>query len=275
MRCYPLLRNLFFVAVGLWIMQTMSSCGSTKGMILVRGPFDTAKLSTIKPIEPIIRKGDILSIIVFSDNPEATKIYNQSLIAASSAPGSTSEGSGVSKASTSPEAPGYEVDAQGNIVFQGIGKLKVEGLTKAALIDTLNARLSPFLQNPYYSIRFLNFKFTMMGEVQKPGEYSIPGTRVNLLEAIAMSGDLTNYADRDSVFVIRENNNKREFAWLNITKPEIIASPYYYIQQNDIIIVEPNKKKSIANDVVTTRNVSMVLAFITTFALIYSLFHHY
>jgi polysaccharide export outer membrane protein len=275
MRRYPLLRNLVFVAVGFWIMQTMSSCGSTKGMILVRGPFDTAKLSTIKPIEPIIRKGDILSIIVFSDNPEATKIYNQSLIAAGSSSSTSSEGGGVSKASTSPEAPGYEVDAEGNIVFQGIGKLKIEGLTKAALIDTLNARLRPFLQNPYYSIRFLNFKFTMMGEVMKPGEYSIPGTKVNLLEAIAMSGDLTNYADRDSVFVIRENNNKREFAWLNITKPEIIASPYYYVQQNDIIIVEPNKKKSIANDIVTTRNVSMALAFITTFALIYSLFHHY
>src|SRR5207342_1103641 len=104
-------------------MQTMSSCGSTKGMILVRGPFDTAKLSTIKPIEPIIRKGDILSIIVFSDNPEATKIYNQSLIAAGSSSGANSSGSGVTKASTSPEAPGYEVDVDGNIVFQGIGKL--------------------------------------------------------------------------------------------------------------------------------------------------------
>ncbi len=167
------------------------------------------------------------------------------------------------------------MDGDGNIVFQGIGKLKVEGLTKAALNDTLDARLSPFLQNPYYSIRFLNYKFTMMGEVMKPGEYSIPGERVNLLEAIAMSGDLTAYANRDSVFVIRENNNKREFAWLNLTKPEIMASPYFYVQQNDIIIVEPNKKKSVANDIVTTRNVSLALAFISTFALVYSLFHHY
>src|SRR4249919_1647083 len=115
-------------------MQTMSSCGSTKGMILVHGPFDTAKLSTINPIQPIIRKGDILSIIVFSDNPEATKIYNQSLIATSSATtSSNNEGSGMTKGSTSPEAPGYEVDAEGNIIFQGIGKLKVEGLTRAAL----------------------------------------------------------------------------------------------------------------------------------------------
>ena len=87
-----------------------------------------------------------------------------------------------------------------------------------------------------------------------------------------MSGDLTPYANRDSVFIIRENNNKREFAWLNITKPEIMASPYFYIQQNDIIIVEPNKKKSVAYDIVTARNISLALAFISTFAIVYSLF---
>ena len=80
------------------------------------------------------------------------------------------------------------MDADGNIVFQGIGKIKVEGLTKAALKDTLDARLSPFLQHPYYSIRFLNYKFTMMGEVNRPGIITIPGERINILEAIAISG---------------------------------------------------------------------------------------
>ena len=245
----------------------MSSCGTTKGMIIVRGPFDTAKLSKINPVEPIIRKGDILSIIVFSDNPDATKIYNQSIVSASIS--SSSSGGGPSAT-----AAGYQVDEDGNIVFQGIGKIRVEGLTKAALKDTLDARLSPYLQNPYYSIRFLNYKFTMMGEVTRPSVISIPGERINILEAIALAGDLTSFADRDSVFVIRETNNKREFAWLNITKPEIMASPYFYIQQNDIIIVEPNKKKSVANDIITARNVSIALAFISTFAIVYSLFRH-
>ena len=234
---------------------------------MVRGPFDTAKLSKINATEPVIRKGDILSIIVFSDNPEATKIYNQSIIMSSGSGGSAAGGN-----SSSP--PGYQVDEEGDIVFQGLGKLKVEGLTKAVLKDTLDARLSPYLQHPYYSIRFLNYKFTMMGEVGKPGVVSIPGERVNMLEAIALAGDLTPFANLDSVFIIRENNNKREFAWMNLTKPDIMASPYFYIQQNDIIIVEPNKKKSVANDIVTARNISLALAFITTFALLYSIFHH-
>jgi polysaccharide biosynthesis/export protein len=252
-------------------MQSLSSCGTTKGMILVRGPFDTAKLSVINPVEPIIRKGDILSIIVFSDNPIATRIFNQSLIAASGS-GNTAPGVNQTSGSASASAPGYQVDGNGNIVFQGLGKIKVEGLTKASLKDTLDVRLSPFLLHPYYSILFLNYKFTMMGEVAKPGVISVPGEKINILEAIAMSGELTAFADRDSVFIIRENNDKREFAWLNLTKPEIMTSPYFYIQQNDIIIVEPNRKKSVANDIVTTRNITLALAVISTFAIVYALF---
>src|SRR5450631_1473806 len=273
MRRCSLLKNLLFAVIGLWIMQRISSCGTTKGYIMVRGPFDTAKLSVVNPVEPIIRKGDILSIIVFSDNPEATRIFNQSIIAApNSASSNITSGINQSKGSVNPSAAGYEVDLHGEIIFQGIGKIKVEGLTIAALKDTLDARLSPFLQHPYYSIRFENYKFTMMGEVAKPGIISIPGERINMLEAIALCGDLTQFADRDSVFIIRENNNKREFAWMNLTKPEIMASPYYYVQQNDIIIVEPNKKKSVANDVITARNISLTLAFISTFAIVYTLF---
>jgi polysaccharide biosynthesis/export protein len=274
MHHYSLLRNFLFAILGLCIMQSMSSCGTTKGMIMIRGPFDTAKLSIINPIEPVIRKGDVLSIIVFSDNPGATQIYNQTILGSSNTGSSSSISLGTTqeKGTSSPSAPGYEVDEGGNIVFQGLGKLKVEGLTRASLKDTLNARLSPFLQHPYYSIRFVNYKFTIMGEVAKPGVVNIPGEKINILEAIALSGDLTQFADRDSVFIIRENNNKREFAWMNLTKPEIMASPYFYVQQNDIIIVEPNKKKSVANDIVTARNISLALAFISTFAIVYSLF---
>jgi polysaccharide export outer membrane protein len=269
-----LLKNLLPALFGLWIMHTMSSCGTTKGYIMVRGPFDTAKLSQINAVEPTIRKGDILSIIVFSDNPEATKIYNQSLIATSTTASSSAVTAGVSqtRGTASPSGAGYEVDADGNIVFQGLGKIKIEGLTIAALKDTLNARLGPYLQHPYFSIRFENYKFTMMGEVAKPGIITIPGNRINMLEAIALCGDLTSYADRDSVFIIRETNNKREFAWMNLTKPDIMASPYYYIQQNDIIIVEPNKKKSVANDVIVSRNIALAFAIISTIAILYATF---
>src|ERR1700733_4656601 len=135
MRFFSGVRNLLLVVTGLWIMLSMSSCGSTKQLVLMQGPFDTARLSQINPVEPIIRKGDILSIIVYSDNPDATKIFNQSLI--TTANNSVIASTGVTGVGgTSPAAPGYQVDGDGNIVFQGLGKIYVNGLTKAALKDT-------------------------------------------------------------------------------------------------------------------------------------------
>jgi polysaccharide biosynthesis/export protein len=238
----------------------------------MQGKFDTAKLSQISPVQPTIRKGDILSIIVYSDNPEATKIYNQSLITTSNTSVIASTGVTQAVGGAAPSAAGYQVDIQGNIVFQGLGKIYVEGLTKEALKDTLDIRLGPFLQHPYYSIRFLNYKFTMMGEVNRPGIVSIPGERINILEGIALAGDLSIYANRDSVLVIRENNNKREFARLNLSKPEIMASPYFYLQQNDIVIVQPTKKKAAATDVVTMRNITIMSTVVSTFAIAYSIF---
>jgi polysaccharide biosynthesis/export protein len=269
---FPLMKNFLFVIAGLWIMHSLSSCGTTKGYLYLHGAFDTAKLSRINPVEPTIRKGDILSIIVYSDNPEATKIYNQSLITTAGTGGAYAIAAGVG--GSAPAAPGYQVDLDGNMVFQGLGKIHVEGLTKAALKDTLDVRLTPFLLHPYYSISFLNYRFTMMGEVVKPGIITIPGERINILQAIALAGDMSIYGSRDSVLIIRENNNKREFGRLNLTQPDIMSSPYFYIQQNDIVIVQPTKKKSVANDVVTLRNITIASTIVSTFAIIYSIFHN-
>jgi len=269
-------KRLLFFVIGLWMMHSLSSCGNTRNLIYMQGSFDTAKLSQVNAVEPVIRKGDILSIIVYSDNPEATKIYNQSLIITSGASAaSASSGAGApSVGGASPVSSGYQVDQNGDIVFQGMGLIHVEGLTKAGLKDTLDGRLKPYLKNPYYSIRFLNYKFTMLGEVSRPGLINIPGERVNLLEAIAMVGDITPYGRRDNVLVIRENNNKREFARLDLTKPDIMKSPYFYLQQNDMVIVEPTKKKAAASDVVTARNISLAATLVSTMAILFTIFRN-
>jgi polysaccharide export outer membrane protein len=275
MQPIPTVKRLLFVVIGLWMMHTLSSCGNTRNLIYMQGAFDTAKLSQVNAVEPVIRKGDILSIIVYSDNPEATKIYNQSLIITAGSSGSSAATGGTGNPSmggASPVAPGYQVDENGDIVFQGIGLIHVEGLTKAELKDTLDRRLKPYLKNPYYSIRFLNYKFTMLGEVGRPGLINIPGERINLLEAIALVGDITPYGRRDNVLVIRENNNKREFARLDLTKPDIMKSPYFYLQQNDMVIVEPTRKKAAASDVVTTRNISLAATLVSTMAILFTVF---
>jgi polysaccharide export outer membrane protein len=263
------------------LLTIFSSCTNTRQLVYLQGKFDTAELSKVVYPEPIIQKGDILGIVVYSDNPEATRIYNQSEITvAGSSPLSGAGGGGGtgptggagSISGASPSAGGYTVDENGNIEFQGLGVIHVDSLTRAQLKDTLNARLKDFLTNPYYSIRFLNYKFTMLGEVGKPGVYSITSDRISLFDALGLSGDMTFFARRDDILVIRQSFGKREFARLDITKPEILKSPFFYLQTGDVVIVEPTAKKVAANDQTAIRTVSILSAIISTFAIVYSIF---
>lgn len=263
----------------------LSSCGDTRHLTYMQGKFDTTLLSQIKITEPVIQKGDLLSIIVYSDNPTATALYNQSIVIVSNGAssggssgtgGSSTEGGTGSSAGAmstgSPTTPGYQVDEKGDIQFQGLGLLHIEGLTKNQLKSLLDSKLTEYLKNPYYTIRFMNYRFTMLGEVNHPGIYGIPGERVSLLEALGLAGDMTFYGRRDNVLFIRENNGKREFARLDLTKPEIMASPYFYLQQNDVVLVEANKKKAAASDQVTSRNVAITASIVSTLAILYSIF---
>jgi polysaccharide export outer membrane protein len=268
----------FFVSILLLSSVLFTSCGNTRPLIYMQGKFDTAKLSQIKIPEPIIRKGDLLSIIVYSDNPQATALYNQPLIVMNTSSTSTSDGGGGDKSASgsssntgSPAAGGYLVDGNGNIQFQGLGRMHLAGLTISELRDTLDSHLQSVLKNPYYSIRFQNYRFTMLGEVNKPGIYSIPGEHMSILEAIGMAGDLTFYARRDNVLIIREANGTREFSRMDLTKPEIMASPYYYLQQNDMVIVEPTRKRVIASDEATARNITIAATIVSTLAIVYSI----
>jgi len=225
----------------------------------MQGTFDTAKLSTYRVPQPIIQQGDLLSIIVYSDNPLATAIYNQSV----STPTSTA---------ATPASPGYLVDEQGNIIFQGIGSLHVEGLTKAALTELLNTKLKPYLSNAYFNIRFLNYKITIIGDVARPAVYTIPAEKVNILEALGLAGDLNITARRENVLVVREQNGQRTFGRIDLTKPEVFNSPFYNLQQNDMVYVDFNKNKAAANDAVTLRNIAVATSVVSTLAIIYSIF---
>jgi polysaccharide export outer membrane protein len=242
------------------------SCGNVREITYLQGSFDTAKLSQVVTKDYLIQKGDLLSIVVFSDNPEATRIYNQSLAGTGGASGAAGASGG------SGSTGGYLVDENGFIEFQGLGLIHVDGLTKSQLKDTLNEKLANFLVNPYCTIRCLNNKFTILGEIGHPGVFTIPGDRLSLFEALGMSGDMTFFGRRDNIMVIREVNGKREFARLDITKPEVMASPYFYLQPNDLVIIEPNKKKIAANDQVTLRNIGIAATVISVLAVLYSIF---
>jgi polysaccharide export outer membrane protein len=266
------------LGLALVIVIAHSSCGTTRPYVYMQGGFDTTKVTEIPTFDPRIKIGDLLSIIVFSDNPEASAIYNQggsSALQLPTTPGGAGANTGSSGGASSGggQAPlGYLVDERGNITFRDLGILHVDGLTRGQLTDTLNSRLKDYLNHPYCNVRFLNYKFRMLGELQKPGEFSIPDEKINILEAIAMAGDLTVYGRRDNVLIIREDSGKRIFGRMDLTSPNIMSSPYFYLQQNDLVIVEQNKKKSSATDVVTLRNISIATSLVTTFAILYSIF---
>jgi polysaccharide export outer membrane protein len=266
-----------FIPVLAMLSIMLSSCGTTRPYVYMQGQFDTVALSKLKIIDPVIQKGDLISIIVYSDNPEATRIYNQPLIV--TATSSSANGAGSSSGGTqeevsggSPTSSGYLVDDNGNIEFQQLGLLHIEGLTRNGLKTLLDSKLKDtLLKNPYYNIRFLNNRFTMIGEINRPGIFSIPSEHINLIEALSLAGDMTFYARRDNVLIIREQNGKREWGRVDVTKPEVMASPYFYLQQNDIVYVEQNKKKATAADQITSRNISIILALVSTVSIVYSI----
>ncbi len=260
--------GIFLLAV----VIAMSSCGSTRKLQYMQGAFDTAKLSSYTIPQPVIQQGDMLSVVVYSDNPAATAIYNQTVTGGGALP------SGGGTTATSPGAPaggassgGYLVDGEGNIQFQGLGNMHVEGLTKLQLTALLDSTLKTYLSNPYCTVRFLNYKITLIGDVVRPGVYSIPSEQVNILEAIGLAGDLTITGRRDNILVMREQNGKRQWGRIDLTKPDIFTSPFYQLQQNDVVYVDLTRNKAAAGDVTTVRNISIAATVVSTLAIIYSI----
>jgi polysaccharide biosynthesis/export protein len=231
----------------IFLALKFAGCANVRPLQYVQGSFDTARLSRYVIKEPLIQIGDLMSITVFSDNPEATALYNP------------------------PNGATYLVDNEGNIQFYGIGKLQVAGLTKQQLTTLLNSKLTTYLRNPFYSIRFMNYKVTLLGEVNREGIYSVTNERVNIFDAIGLAGGLTIYARRENVMIIREANGKREFARLDLTDPQVFNSPYYFLQQNDLVVVDPARGKTTATEQVTLRNITIISSIISTLAIIYSL----
>ena len=242
------------------------SCRTTKPVQYLQGPIDTAALSQVNIPEPVIQKGDLVGITVYSDNPEATASFNQQMntsLLPNALSGAGTDGTTVTAGTTSQSMPGYLVDAKGNIRFQSLGELRVEGLTKAGLEDMLKEKLAKYLMNPYCNIRFLNYKFTILGEVTRQGVYSIPGERISILEALGMAGDISMFGLKDSIIVVRETNGKRNFGYLDVSDPKVFTSPYYYLQQNDIVIVKASPRKPDISEQTASRNLARV-ATITT-----------
>ena len=189
---------------------------------------------------------DLLTIVVSCTNPELAIPFN--LTVASNAGIAVITSSYVT---TQPVLQPYLVDNDGNINFPVLGELKLGGLTKREAEQLIIDKLKPYMkETPIVTVRMVNYKISVIGEVTRPGTFTISNEKVNLLEALAMAGDMTVYGLRDNVKLIREDaNGKQQIVTLDLNKAETILSPYYWLQQNDIVYVTPNKAKARNSDV--------------------------
>lgn len=235
-----------------FIVFLLASCVDTKQAVYFNNISSKAIPSAIKAPVPIIEPNDLLSISVSSLNNEASTLFNN--------PNTTNvefvtETGGVSRMS------GYLVSPEGDIQFPLLGKIKAAGLSKKDLADTIGSRLiaKQLLFEPIVNIRFLNFKVTVLGEVNRPSAINVVNEKITLLEAIGLAGDITILGKRDNVMVIREEDNQKVIQRINLNSAELFTSPYYYLKSNDIVYVEPNREKVISNSG-SSRNINTIIA---------------
>jgi len=152
----------------------------------------------------------------------------------------------------------YLIDQNGEIDYPVIGKIKLAGLTRSEAISLLKEKLKEYIIDPGVNIEIVNFKITVLGEVYHPGTFNIANERITILDAIGLAGDLTINGVRDNVLVIREMPDKKEFYRINLTSNQIFSSPVYYLKQNDVIYIEPNKAQ--INSSTYSRNTSVIIS---------------
>ena len=217
-----------------------ASCGSVKNVAYLQNSEDIDFSRSEYLYDARIMPKDVLTITVNTVNPEAAAPFNLTVPTAFNNQQRNTYSQAVLQT--------YLVDNQGFIDYPVIGRLEVGGLTKSMCEKLLHDKIQPYLnaaENPVVTVRMSNYKISVLGEVSHPGMFTVSNEKINILEALAQAGDLTIYGVRDKVKLIREDaKGRKEIHTINLNDANIINSPYYYLQQNDIVYVEPNKVKA-------------------------------
>jgi polysaccharide export outer membrane protein len=225
---------------------------------------DTTFRKSVFIAEPIIQKNDLLTIQIYSatTDPTIDALYN--LPGAGMQGGSGSQGGG--------QIGGYLVDVYGNVELPRVGIVKAEGLKKSELEETIKSRLEGQLIRPTVIVRFMNFRITVLGEVKGGGVLNIPTERLTIIEAIGMAGGVTEFGKIKEVKILRENNGIRELGVLDLTSREIFSSPYYQLQQNDVVLVDQTRYKLRQTEQLrVTQQIGFATGLISTVALVLTL----
>ncbi|THD67713.1 polysaccharide export protein [Robertkochia marina] len=210
----------------------LSSCASKKDILYFQDIDQVLEKAEKTSYSAVIQPNDLLQIVVSSYDLKAVQPFNLPVTP------STNLGGNVN---AQMQLQTYLVDGDGNIEFPVLGTLNVAGMKRQELIKDMETRISEYVVDPIINIRIMNYKVTVIGEVLRPGSYPIQDERITLPEALGMAGDMTVYGKRKEVLVIREENGVKKHGTVDLTSASFIHSPFYYLQQNDVVYVQPNK----------------------------------
>ncbi len=238
----------------------LTSCVSREKVVYYQNIED--RPITLNKFETIIKPDDLLMIIVSAPDPLAAEPFN---LTTNLSVDPRNQASGAQR-----QQQLYLVDKNGYIDFPVIGTIEIGNKTKEEVVETLKKQISKYITNPIINFRIMNFKVTVDGEVNRPGVHTITSERITLPEVLALSGDLTVYGKRQNILVTREEGNQLKTYRVDLTKANFIDSEFYYLRQNDLVYVEPNKTR--VNSTAVGPNISIYLSAIslllTTTALI-------
>lgn len=226
----------------LFFFLIIVSCKPKENMVYMQNHNFEQEVSEARYNGLKLQEGDVLEIVVSAYDDIAVKPFNLSTMEQTNAGVDPSSSGVVSKPNQ------YVVSSEGYVVMPVLGQVYCKGMTKQQLKQDLEVRLKQYLTDPLVNVKLVNFNVSVIGEVKSPGQKTSTTERLNIFQAIALAGDMTDGGDRTNVKLIRysESQAKDEVVALNLSESNIVNSPYYYLQQNDIVYVEPDKNKQIA-----------------------------
>lgn len=243
--------------IPLVLVLLLFSCASKKDIVYYQNIDNLAGKENSNSYDVKIQPDDVLMIIVSAQDAESAIPFNLSTISMVNTNNPLASRGLETQQS-------YLVDSNGSIDFPVLGKLKVGGLSRSEILQMFQTKLSKYIQNPIINFRIINFKVSVQGEVIAPGTFNVTSERITLIEALTLARDLTIYGKRNNILVIREVNGVKSYNRVDITKADFIYSPFYYLTQNDVVYVEPNKTR--INGAVVGTNTGVIIS-ITSLAI--------
>lgn len=226
------MKKIFFTILSVLLL---ASCASKDDVVYFNGINLADNITGIDTYMPVYHNNDELIIVVNAIDAEAAKPFNLSAVAFSD---------NLNFARGQERIQSYIVDSEGNIDFPVLGRLKIAGLSRDQATNMLEEKLRDYIKDPIVNIRTVNYRITVLGEVNRPGTYTATNERITLIDALGLAGDLTIYGERENVLVIHDYDGQKTFTRVNLKDKNLFDSPAYYLAQNDVVYVEPNKTRA-------------------------------